>query len=260
MAAFVFGMAASAKAEVISVADIIEATGNGVEQSTIIVERQSDKQVWISNPRRAEDRFSPASTAKIPHTLIALENGLATVETVFTWDGVLRSARVWNRDQTLASAFQNSTVWVYQDIARAAGPEAMAKGLRRFAYGNTDVGSAEHLTTYWLDDTLKISAVEQIGFLGRLASKTLPLKGSTYDASRNIMVSDQGGGWVMRSKTGWRHSDNSMDIGWFVGWLECPKDVYVFAMNIDMPDTRYLSRRKSITYAVLQNIGAFDCR
>ena len=100
---------------------------------------------------------------------------------------------------------------------------------------------------------------EQIGFLGRLASKTLPLKGSTYDASRNIMVSDQGGGWVMRSKTGWRYSEAEMDIGWFVGWLECASETYVFALNMDMPDTASLSKRRAVTYSVLQDIGAFDC-
>ncbi|MEL6464808.1 MAG: penicillin-binding transpeptidase domain-containing protein, partial [Pseudomonadota bacterium] len=92
-------------ADTIDVGHIVQSTENRVETSTIIVKRLSDGQRWISNPARAQQRFSPASTSKIPHTLIALESGLATPETVFAWDSVHRSSRTWNRDQTLASAF-----------------------------------------------------------------------------------------------------------------------------------------------------------
>jgi len=253
------GSAAQAHAEAADVAHIVENTGNRVEQTAIVVERLSDGQTWTSNEERAEERFSPASTSKIPHTLIALEGGFADTSTVFPWDGVVRGSRKWNQDQTLASAFQVSAVWVYQEIARTAGHLQMSKGLADFGYGNSDVGSIDHLTTYWLDDTLKISAVEQVAFLANLVLEQLPIDTATYEAAKDIMVSDKGPGWVMRSKTGWRYSETSMDIGWHVGWVQCAEETYVFALNIDMPDTLYLSRRTQITYAVLEDIGAFDC-
>lgn len=135
----------------------------------------------------------------------------------------------------------------------------MSEGLISYDYGNANVGALDQLTTYWLDDTLKISAIEQVEFLSKLALERLPLSQATYSAARDIMVSDRNETWVMRSKTGWRHSDESMDVGWYVGWLECPSDDYVVAMNINMPDTRSLSKRKDITYSVLHDIGAFDC-
>ncbi|MEM8655448.1 MAG: penicillin-binding transpeptidase domain-containing protein [Pseudomonadota bacterium] len=254
-----FGLGAQVSAETIDVGHSVQATGNAVSTTTIIVTRQSDGQVWASNPARAAQRFSPASTSKIPHSLIALDRDVATPETVFRWDGVPRSARVWNQDHSLASAFQHSVVWVYQEIARRAGARTMAEGLASFGYGNMEVGSADQLTTYWLDDTLRISTVEQVAFLSKLALKELPVSEATYAVARDIMVSDQTDAWVMRSKTGWRYSKDSMDIGWYVGWLECPGDTYVFALNMDMPDTRYLSRRKDVAYAVLSDIGAFDC-
>ena len=206
-----------------------------------------------------KQRFSPASTSKIPHTLIALENGLATPSTIFQWDGVPRGFNAWNQDHSLESAFQYSAVWVFQEIARTAGQDIMSDGLTSFEYGNMSVGSVDHLTTYWLDGTLRISAAEQIDFLSRLARAELPLSDATYAAARDIMVSEEAADWVMRSKTGWFHTESSMDIGWYVGWLECPNETYVFALNIDMPDTRYLSRRVDITHSVLREIGAFDC-
>lgn len=237
----------------------VTAGGGEIESTTIVIKRLSDGQLWVANPVRAQQQFSPASTSKIPHSLIALENGLATPETVFQWDSVSRSNRAWNQDHSLESAFQYSVVWVYQEIARAGGQAVMAHGLKSFQYGNADVGTIDQLTTYWLDGTLSISAQEQVAFLSKLALERLPLSKTTYAAARSIMVSDFHPDWTMRSKTGWWYSKTDMDIGWFVGWLECASDNYVFALNMDMPDTTYLSKRKAVTYRVLQDIGAFDC-
>jgi beta-lactamase class D len=245
------GLGAQSSAEPRDVGPVIQATGAEVEHLTLLIKRQSDGQIWVSNPARAQERYSPASTAKIPHTLIALETGLATPATVYRWDGVIRASRAWNQDQSLASAFRHSAVWVYQEIARMAGSEVLARELARFGYGNGEVGGPDQLTPYWLDDTLKISAAEQIAFLSKLARADLPLSEATYTAARDIMISDQTATWVMRSKTGWRHSAESMDIGWYVGWLDCAEETYVFALNMDMPDTRSLARRKNLTYAVL---------
>ncbi|MCH2075756.1 MAG: hypothetical protein MK180_02560 [Rhodobacteraceae bacterium] len=55
-----------------------------------------------------------------------------------------------------------------------------------------------------MDDTLQISAVEQVAFLSKLAREQLPLSETTYRAARDIMISDTGETWVMRAKTGWR--------------------------------------------------------
>ncbi len=255
-ALMLLGFGAQASAETIDVGHIIKAEGN---PTTVVVERQSDGQVWISNPTRAEQRFSPASTSKIPHTLIALENGIATTDTVFAWDGFPKGVAAWNQDQTLASAFERSAVWVYQQIARTAGQHTMSQGLAQFDYGNQAIGAADHLTRYWLDGTLQISAVEQVTFLKRLAQQDFALSASTYAAALDIMVSDRGDAWVMRSKTGWRYSDTEMDIGWFVGWLDCADETYVFAVNMDIPNRSHLSKRKDVAYAVLRDIGAFDC-
>ncbi len=254
-----FALASQVAAEAMDVGPNLAAAGGEVENATIVIRRLSDGQQWIANPDRAQLQFSPASTSKVPHSLIALENGVATQGKVFQWDGTIRSNRAWNQNQSLQSAFQRSAVWVFQDIARAAGQSVMLHGLRSFDYGNADVGSTDQLTTYWLDDTLLISAREQVEFLSKLATETLSLSDATYATANEIMVSDTGANWTMRSKTGWRYSEMDMDIGWFVGWLECARETYVFALNMDMPDTRFLSKRKAVTYVVLQDIGAFDC-
>jgi len=247
----VFGLGSRTSADPIDVGHLVEAAGGQVESVAFIVERQSDGQIWTGNPERTRQRFSPASTSKIPHTLVALEQGIASPDTLFVWDGAPRSVRAWNQDHTLTTAFQKSVVWVYQDIAQRAGQRAMSGALADFGYGNMDIGSQDHLTTYWLDDTLLISAAEQVAFLSEVARERFSLSAGTYAALKDIMISDVGDTWVMRSKTGWRYSESDMDIGWFVGWLECASETYVFALNMDMPDTRSLSSRTVIAYSVL---------
>ncbi|MEO0358346.1 MAG: penicillin-binding transpeptidase domain-containing protein [Pseudomonadota bacterium] len=252
-------LGAATFSEPINIAENIQAPWTQDDTITIVVQRASDEHIWISNPSRAARQFSPASTSKIPHTLIALETELATPDTLFPWDGILRSSPHWNKDQTLQSAFQHSAVWVFQNIAQAAGVEVVADGLAQLTYGNEDVGTDRQLTTYWLDGTLQISAFEQVDFLMRLVRKQLPVSAETYRAAQDIMISDQSDDWVMRAKTGWYDASNDMDIGWFIGWVTCANDTYVFAMNMDMPDTRFLSKRKDVAYSALTAIGSFDC-
>lgn len=60
---------------------------------TIVVsdERKTDRIVMVFDKERATRRYSPASTFKIPHTLFALDAGVALDEfQVFRWDGVKR--------------------------------------------------------------------------------------------------------------------------------------------------------------------------
>ena len=71
-------LALPASSEVVDLGHVVQASGNPIEQTTVVVKRLSDGQTWISNDERAQQRFSPASTSKIPHTLIAFEKGLAT--------------------------------------------------------------------------------------------------------------------------------------------------------------------------------------
>ncbi|KIC46206.1 penicillin-binding transpeptidase domain-containing protein [Tateyamaria sp. ANG-S1] len=244
----------------VDVAKTVEMAGVEPNASTIVVRRLSDDQVWVSNAERSSQRFAPASSSKIPHTLIALETGVAAPDTVFAWDGKHRSFDGWNRDHSLSSAFPNSVVWVYQEIARRVGLAGMTEWLGRFGYGTAETGTEDTLTTYWLDGTLQISATEQIAFLERLAERDLPLSDSTYAAADAIMQSDAGDGWTLHSKTGWNFNRAAMDIGWYVGWVRCDAETFVFALNMDMPDRSYLPLRASAARVVLDAVGAFECR
>jgi beta-lactamase class D len=240
-------------------AGIISARGADPASSTLLIVRLSDRATWASNPERAERRFPPASTSKIAHTLIAIETGYALPDSAFEWDGTARFVDAWNRDQTLASAFSVSAVWVYQRITSDLGHATMAEWIDRLDYGNETIGSAADLTTYWLQGPLAISAREQIDFLTRLANADLPLSAVTMAAAKPVMVADSGNGWVLYAKTGWQLVPDGTDLGWYVGWLQstgASPDTWVFAFNLDMQLDEDVAKRRPIVHEALRQVGA----
>ena len=133
-----------------------------------------DKKIQIYNPERASERFTPASTFKILNTLIALEEqAISDINDIIRWDGHFYEYPSWNGDQTLASAFKGSCVWFYQELARRIGREKYKKYFEQISFGELSEQFEE--TNFWLDDSLKISALEQIDFLKEVYQRTLPL-------------------------------------------------------------------------------------
>lgn len=238
---------------------IIEANEAAPETTTLIIKRLSDNKVWASNSERAKSRYIPASTSKIPHTLIALETEHSEPDTLFLWDGQERTFAAWNQNLTLTQAYKRSAAWVYQEIAQSLGRDAMASWLTQFDYGNHNVGTANNVTEYWLIGPLEISTLEQIEFLKKVSLRKLSLSAETYDVSRRIFQNETNGSHTLYAKTGWRHDEATIDIGWFVGWVENDdsKDIYVFALNMDMPHQGDHKKRKPIVMDALKSIGAW---
>ena len=105
-------------------------------QGTIVMSSLNGGKTFIHNDLRAGQRFSPASTFKIPNTLIALEEKvLAGKDDIFKWDGQIHDVATWNHDQTLTSAFKVSCVWCFQELARRVGAEKYQQYLRDLNYG-----------------------------------------------------------------------------------------------------------------------------
>lgn len=231
-------------------------------RSALVIYRLEDEKLWASGGARIRERFTPASTSKIPHALLALETGAVTgPEERFEWDGETRFVASWNEDQDFAAAFQRSTVWIYQIVVPRIGAERLREGLAAFGYGNAEIGGPEAIDRYWLEGPLAISAAEQVAFLSRLARRTLPLSARTYERAVPLMVLSEGEGWTLYGKTGWKSVEGQMDIGWFVGWLEQTNGeapgTYAFALNMDMPGgLRDAPKRRAAVERALREIGA----
>src|SRR5688572_28196374 len=68
-----------------------------------------DGKVTVSNAELADTQFVPASTFKIPNTLIGRETGVIKDERFpLKWDRTKRHIEEWNRDHELATAMKHS--------------------------------------------------------------------------------------------------------------------------------------------------------
>ena len=95
---------------------------NNINGSMLI--ESADGKVKYQYNVNDKEAFIPASTFKIPNTLIILEEGLIKDQSeLIKWDGKEREYASWNKDQTLKSAFHYSCVWCYQRYAREVGDE-----------------------------------------------------------------------------------------------------------------------------------------
>ena len=207
------------------------------------------------NPKRCAEKFVPASTFKIPNTLIALETGVMKDEnSQLKWDGVKRERAEWNKDQTLDSAFKVSAFWFYQEIARHVGEERMQKYVNDFNYGNRDTSGG--LDQFWLRGNMRISPDEQIAFLRKLYENKLPVSEHSTNILKKIMLIETGENYKLFAKTGAGRQNEKL-IGWYVGFIEQKGNVYYFASNIeaDNRNRKFMPARIEAAKQILTELG-----
>jgi beta-lactamase class D len=213
--------------------------------------------IIASDKNRSGEPKLPASTFKIPNSIIALETGVVTDpdKDVFKWDGVVRSIEAWNKDHTLRSAIAVSAVPVYQEIARRIGQERMQKYVDLFEYGNRDIGVG--IDQFWLTGNLRIDPVQQVDFVDRLRRGVLPVSKRSQDLVRDILPVTKVGDSIIRAKSGLLGAEaGKPSLGWMVGWAEKGSEQTVFALNMDCLEPRHIPARMALTQQCLTDIGA----
>jgi beta-lactamase class D len=226
---------------------------DGHTGALVVFDMRNEKYFRYNQPRCSE-RFLPASTFKIPNSLIGLETGVITNENfVIKWDGVKRWNEEWNRDHTLATAIKYSVVPYYQELARRVGREKINKYLRAIGYGNQTIG--KKIDMFWLDNSLKISADEQIAFLKRFYEYKLPFAKRSIDIVKKILPEEKYSNSLLKFKTGTGTKEDGTCIGWLVGYVEKKENVYLFAFNIEAETIEKVSGlRNNISRKILARL------
>ena len=202
---------------------------------------------------RAETRFIPASTFKIPNSLIGLSVGaVESVTEVLPYGGEPQPFDAWEKDMGLRDAIKISNVPVYQELARRIGLERMRNNVVMMGFGNQEIGTV--VDNFWLVGPLKISALEQAQFLARLAQDTLPFSTRDQETVREIVRLEQGDNWTLHGKTGWVNAPNA-GVGWWVGWVKKDNRVYAFALTIDIHQAADAAKRVELGMASLRALG-----
>jgi beta-lactamase class D len=210
------------------------------------------------NPERCDSGYLPASTFKIPNSVIALEEKIVTdTSQVFRWDGREWPNESWNQNQTLRSAVKHSCIWVFFHIAEKVGSTKYVQYLNAFNYGNRNPGGPP--TRFWLAGELRISAFQQLEFLSMFFNNELKVSKESINIVKDIILLDKTDDYRLSGKTGGAEISDNEYIMWLVGYLELDRDVYFFAMNFttkDYSETR--NARSDITRNILKRVRLLE--
>lgn len=211
----------------------------------------------IYNMDSAQKRIAPNSTYKIYDALLGLENKIITPQhSNMVWNGEDYPFDVWEANQNLNSAMQNSVNWYFQSIDSQIGLDSVKKYLHKIGYGNQTAGTDTDL--YWTDDSLKISALEQIKMLEKFHDNEFDFSPENIAAVKNsiLLISNNEGSFY--GKTGTGRVDGQDVNGWFIGFLEKSGNVYYFATNIQGESETTGSKAAEITTSVLSDLQIWN--
>jgi beta-lactamase class D len=192
-------------------------------------------------------RFSPASTFKIAISLMGYDSGFLVDEhspALPFREGYPDWMPSWKTTTDPTAWIKNSVVWYSQQVTKSLGEARFRRYAAAFHYGNEDVsGDPEKhngLERAWLSSSLKISPLEQLGFLEKIVTRRLPVTVHAYDMTGRITAMGVHDGWDLHGKTGTEapfRADGSQDwdhaFGWFVGWATKGDRTVVFVRQIE---------------------------
>jgi beta-lactamase class D len=235
----------------------------GNTKGTFVLYDSKHKRYVRHNAARARRRFTPASTFKIPNSLIGLETGVVRdADFRMSWDRkrypnegrpTVAPFIHWWQDHTLRSAMKYSVLWYYIEIARQVGADRMQSYVRQFRYGNRNTSGG--LEQFWRNSTLQISADEQVDFLRRFYTGKLSVSSRSSQVVKDILLLEQTPAYRLSGKTGAAPFEGGTRA-WFVGYLEREGNVYFFALNMDGANYEAIrDERINLTKRILTELG-----
>ena len=167
-------------------------------------------------------RYSPCSTFKIAISLMGYNEGVlidsSSPKLPFK-EWYVDYIDTWKSEQTPTTWIKNSCVWYSQLIVEKIGKDKFTDYVKKFNYGNEDVSGNDDKNSgflkSWLTSSLKISPLEQMGFLQQFYHNQLPVNAEAYNKTKNLLYIKELHGWQLYGKTGTCAGNK-----WFVGFLE----------------------------------------
>lgn len=242
----------------------------GSESCTFVLlsnkKQRADHKFDISsiNNKRANLALSPFSTFKVVNSLIGLELGVITnAKQILTYDKAAYPEQpwwppVWKLPQyNLSTAFKFSMVPIYRQLAKEIGKTDMLKYLNKIQYGNNDISSG--IDNFWLNGSMKISAIEQVLFLQKLYYNQFEFQAQSIVALKEIMLVESNPNFKLYAKTGAGKVDENVMLGWYIGFVENASGVHFFAFNFDSENyTQMKENRINIATNHLKRAGVIE--
>jgi beta-lactamase class D len=188
----------------------------------------------IYNLQGTQTRYSPGASFDLMNAMVGLETGvIADTNTVFR--DSLGKSPAGLESMTLAKAFRTGDSLYFMEVARRVGNVKMQFWLDSIRYGNTLMG--KRVDRFWLDNSLKISADEQLGFLQGLYTEKLPFQPRTQRLVKALLFQRQNIRYSLYDKTAIAIEDGKQ-IGWITGWIQTGDRPHFFVLCAEEPGTQ----------------------
>jgi len=192
--------------------------------------------------RFRDSAYLPASTFKILNSLIGIETGRAKDDsTVLSWNGKPSGRIECDKDLAMYNAFRISCPPWFQELARQIGKDTMQRWLDTLGYAQRYEKSKiqNNLDTFWLDNSVKITADEQLGLVKKLYFDQLPFQKRSQKMVRQMMLMESNANYSLSYKTGWGSTERGHPLGWLIGWIEENRHPYFFVLQVESPDKNF---------------------
>lgn len=211
----------------------------------------------IYNKEYATTRISPVSTFKIYSALFSLETGIISPEqSLIPWNGQNYKYDLWNADQTLESAMQNSVTWYFQALDQHANLSSIKKYVQEIGYGNQVIEG--DVSSYWINSSLKISPIEQVEMLKKLYYNQFEFSPENIKAVKDSICLYSTDDGSLSGKTGTEEMNGHNTSGWFIGYAEKGSHTYFFATNIQSKKLASGPLATELTFSILSDLELWN--
>jgi len=239
-------------------------TENNVTGCFGLYNNATNQFTFYNKKRFTDSSYLPASTFKIVNSLIGLQTGVITNDSmIIKWDGVKRNIEAWNKDLSMYEAFRVSAVPYYQEVARRIGKERMEQWMDSIHYGAGPKDTVFRIRTavdsFWLDNTLKLTPDEELGLMKLLYFNQLPFFKTYQETVKKAMLFENETTYRLSYKTGWGRTEKGNHLAWVVGWIEENNHPYFFVLNFESadPNADIPTIRMKILKGILTQLGFF---
>ncbi|MGN6265907.1 MAG: penicillin-binding transpeptidase domain-containing protein [Ginsengibacter sp.] len=208
--------------------------------------------ITVYNMNLDTQRLSTGTSFKVIETLIGIQTGRITNE-----QSTLGDDSSSPKNANLQQAFQNNSVPYFQELARQLGKDTLQMWLDSISYGNHKIASP--VDSFWLNNDLKISPDEQLGFLSKLFFEQLPFQKYAQQTVANLMKKEDTSLYSLSYATGLGIDEKNNSFAWNLGWIEENKHIYFFVTFIRTPDKSANTENTviQISKSCLRELGFF---
>ena len=207
-----------------------------------------------------DSAYQPNATFNIVTALIGLQTGTIANERMVI---PLTPAAVTqgnndssNHSPNFDTAMAHNITAYFQEVARRTGKEKMQFWLDSLKYGNHLIGNS--VDSFWMNNTLTITADEQLGLIKRLYFGQLPFDKTWQVLIKRLLMKENNANYQLAYITGEGVLPNQQQIGWVLGWIEENKHPYFFVLNTEAPGNVALAATNlQLSRDLLSHLGFF---